>query len=83
VFAVPALQAKPITVSIESRANESVISCAQWLPAAEYRFVSVSATESRRDGIRAKWSIPRSRAVDVVETLRQRLGISIRESLSA
>ena len=79
VFAVASEAGMPIIMEVAHREGASVISFAHWLPSAEYRFLAVSALERQRDGARDSWSVPRNRIGAVIDALRERLGVLVRE----
>jgi len=54
----------------------------EWLPRAEYRYLSSLASPSRIEN-RQQWSIPLSRVDDVLDTLSRRLGLDIEEEALA
>lgn len=78
-FAVASVAAVPLTAYLEKRADESIVTISAWLPLAEYRFLSVSASAFSRDHEASRWALPQSRVASVCGKLSTQLGLVVKE----
>lgn len=77
VFSVAVATGRPVPARVENLGDESVIGVTQWLPRAEFRYLSIMGTALRREGSAARWTIPQHRANEVLARLRDRLGVEV------
>ena len=76
-FALASVLGTPFTADVERRAQDVVIGLPTWVPSAEYRYLAISGKSLPSE--RNRWSFPVERAISVTDTLRERLGVVIRE----
>jgi hypothetical protein len=72
----------PAEATVEKNEYEAVLFVPHWLPVAEYRFLTVSASLAMVDRKGSRWTIPAARVPAVLEVLRERLGLVTREETS-
>ncbi len=77
VFAVAAAAGRPISLRIEGTGDETSLVFAQWLPRAEFRYLSIVTSTSERAGSSVRWKIPQHRATEVLARLRDRLSVEV------
>jgi hypothetical protein len=77
VFAVGSALQCPVTADLERRTQDAVLTVSVWVPAAEYRYLSISAAPLPNK--RTSWVIPVDRVTIVTDILQKRLGLAIRE----
>ena len=78
LFAVAREAGKPVSVLVGRDDAFAHLRLREWLPRAEYRYLSSLASPSRIEN-QQQWSIPSSRADDVFDMLRCRLGLDLKE----
>jgi len=78
-FAVSNALGIPAEASIEKHDQEAVLTVSHWLPIAEYRFLAVSSSPAAAERNSTRWSMPLDRVTPVLEVLRERLGLVVRE----
>ncbi len=78
-FALARVLGVPLEALITKHDQEAVLDLPHWLPVAEYRFLAVSTFLSGAERNSGRWSMPRDRAASVLEVLRERLGLIVRE----
>ena len=79
VFAIASTMGMPVSAEIEHRDGFSVVSVSHWLPSAEYRFLAASSSPGQNRITLGGWAVPHERVGAVVEVLRNRLGVAVRE----
>ena len=75
VFALARTLRQPIQVQVVDDADMVVIGIREWLPRAEYRYLSTVASLLSRESYMNRWAIPLKRAEEVLSTLNSRLGV--------
>lgn len=78
LFALARDADRNVSASMVRDASFAHLRLREWLPRAEYRYLSSLATASRIENYQ-QWSIPLSCVDDVLTTLSRRLGLDIRE----
>ncbi|MEW6732740.1 MAG: hypothetical protein AB1489_15545 [Acidobacteriota bacterium] len=78
-FAVARSLGVPLEATLEQQAERTIITLDSWLPVAEYRYLSISASlvQSKKKG--KQWLIPNDRISRVLDVLQERLGLIIRK----
>ena len=56
-------------------ADAAILSIRDWLPRAEYRYLSTMAQPLSRESYMNRWSLPVENEEEVLATLAERLGI--------
>jgi hypothetical protein len=83
LFAVARDSNVPIVVDVQQQSDSVTLFVPHWLPRAEYRFLSVSATKVARSGSQTVWRVPAERLDTTLVTLTERLGVSARQKPEA
>jgi len=81
VFAIGRINECPVSSTLARGDSNAYLNLYEWLPRAEYRYLTALGSVSRIDKY-FRWSIPLPRIDDAVTTLRKRLGLEVKESLS-
>ncbi len=82
LFAVAREAGQSVSASVVRDDAFAHLRLREWLPRAEYRYLSSLASPSRIEN-QQQWSIPLSRVDDVFDTLSRRLGLDIKEEAPA
>lgn len=82
LFALAREADQPVSASVARDDAFAHVRLREWLPRAEYRYLSALASTSRIEN-QQQWSIPLSRVDGVFDTLTRRLGLDIKEEVSA
>ena len=75
VFALARAVEQPLYVSVVQDADASILSIRDWLPRAEYRYLSTMAQPLSRESYMNRWSLPVEKEEEVLATLAERLGL--------
>lgn len=78
-FALARRQGHPLTLSVHTDSDAALLTIPGWLPRAEYRWLSLHATPAR-DAAPGCWHLPAAALPDVLDLLRQRLGVTVEET---
>ena len=78
-FAVVRTLGSPVETAVEKRQGIATLSVPHWLPFAEYRFLAVFSSSRENEGGRSRWTLPIDRLACVLDVLRERLGLVVRE----
>jgi hypothetical protein len=82
LFAVAREVERPVPASVVRDDASAHLRLREWLPRAEYRYLASLAAPVRAEK-HQQWSIPLSRADDVLDTLCRRLGLDLKEEAPA
>jgi hypothetical protein len=80
VFALARAVKQPLYVGVVHDVDASILSIRDWLPKAEYRYLSTMAQPLSRESHMNCWSLPVDKEEEVLATLAKHLGLEKRES---
>ena len=78
-FALVRSLGSPVEASIDEGDGAAVLAVPYWLPVAEYRFLAVTSSASATEGSSSRWTLPGERLAHVLDVLRERLGLVVRD----
>lgn len=77
LFALARTQGSGICAELSSDTEKAVLSLSEWLPSAEYRYLSIVSMSFVREGKWNRWAIPLRQLKSVADFLSSRLGIRV------
>lgn len=78
-FALVRSLGSPVEASVEKDNGAAVLAVPHWLPVAEYRLLAVTSSSSVTEGSSSRWTLPVERLAHVLDVLRERLGLVVRD----
>lgn len=78
-FAVARAFGKPVVATLKQQTETTELILSTWLPATEYRFLSISAFAVKHEKKKRCWFIHNNQIAEVLKVLQERLGLVIQK----